>query len=119
MLFTTTRRPSAFDRDFAAILESIFHPPVGAPGISVKQRGDDWELSVDVPGVQRDQLAIEVDGSVVRITTTEGAPRTYRLAYELPAEIDADRAKAKLENGVLTLTLARKKAETLRQIKID
>lgn len=38
----------------------------------------------------------------------EGAPRTYRLAYELPQDIDASTSEAKLENGVLTVKLARK-----------
>ena len=37
----------------------------------------------------------------------EGAPRKVQRAWELPTEIDASASTAKLENGVLTLTLVR------------
>jgi HSP20 family molecular chaperone IbpA len=44
---------------------------------------------------------------VVRLSSAEGAPRRYRFACELPQDIDASQSTAKLENGVLTLTLAK------------
>jgi len=64
-------------------------------------------LTFDVPGVTREQLSIGVEGNVVRIQTLDGAPRQYRTAYELSQDIDAATSKARLENGVLTLTLAK------------
>ena len=66
-----------------------------------------FTLSFDVPGIAKDQLAIAIEGAVVRITSKEGAPRSYRAAYELPQEIDPALSEAKLENGVLTLKLAK------------
>jgi HSP20 family molecular chaperone IbpA len=67
-----------------------------------------WTLSVDVPGVTREQLTIGIEGPVVRIEALADAPRPYKQAYELPQDIDATASTAKLENGVLTLTLAKK-----------
>lgn len=66
-----------------------------------------FTLSFDVPGITKEQLAIAIEGAVVRITSKEGAPRSYRAAYELPQEIDPTLSEAKLENGVLTLKLAK------------
>jgi HSP20 family molecular chaperone IbpA len=66
-----------------------------------------FTLSFDVPGVAKDQLAIAIEGAVVRISTKEGAPRSYRAAYELPQEIDPANSEAKLEYGVLTLKLSK------------
>ena len=66
-----------------------------------------FTLSFDVPGIAKDQLAITIEGAVVRIASKEGAPRSYRAAYELPQEIDTTGSEAKLENGVLTLKLAK------------
>ena len=66
-----------------------------------------FTLSFDVPGIAKDQLAIAIEGAVVRITSKEGAPRSYRAAYELPQEIDPANSEAKLENGVLTLKLTK------------
>ena len=66
-----------------------------------------FTLSFDVPGIAKDQLTIAIEGAVVRITSKEGAPRSYRAAYELPQDIDPALSEAKLENGVLTLKLAK------------
>ena len=60
------------------------------------------------------------DGAVVRLQSTEGAPRQVRRAWELPTEIDAAASSAKLENGVLTLTLAKRiPAPTATRLAID
>ena len=67
-----------------------------------------YTLSFDVPGVTKEQLTIGIEGNVVRIESKEDAPRKFRAAYELPLDIDSGASVAKLENGVLTLTLAKK-----------
>lgn len=69
-----------------------------------------FTLSLDVPGIAKDQLSISIEESIVRIQSKEGAPRTYRSAFELPQELDSALSEAKLENGVLTLKLAKKVA---------
>ena len=69
-----------------------------------------YTLSFDVPGVTKEQLNIGIEGSVVRIETKEDAPRKFRAAYELPQDIDTGASVAKLENGVLKLTLTKKLA---------
>lgn len=66
-----------------------------------------FHLKLDVPGIAREQLAIAIEGSVVRIQSREGAERQYRAAYEFPQEIDAVQSEAKLENGVLSLKLVK------------
>jgi HSP20 family protein len=107
-----------FDRSFERFLnESFFKPADG--GVKVEQDEQAWTVSLDVPGVTREHLAIDVDGAVVRVRTVADAPRQVQAAYELPAEIDADATSARLENGVLTLTLGKKKpVVTARQIEV-
>jgi HSP20 family molecular chaperone IbpA len=78
-----------------------------AQACTVAQDDTSYTLSFDVPGISREQLSIGIEGSVVRIDTTEGAPRKYRAAYELPTDLDVASSQAKLENGVLTLKLAK------------
>lgn len=106
-----------FDRSFERFLnESLFAPAAAA---KVTQDEQAWTLTMDVPGIAREQLAIDVDGAVVRIKTVADAPRQYQAAYELPEPIDAEATSAKLENGVLTLVLAKQKsAATARQIEV-
>lgn len=106
-----------FDRSFERFLhESLFTP---ATGVRVAQDEQAWTLTLDLPGVAREQLAIDVDGAVVRIQTIAEAPRQYKAAYELPEAIDAEATSAKLENGVLTLALGKKKpVDTSRKIEV-
>jgi HSP20 family protein len=118
MLFAPALRTRAVDRSFERFLNESFFQPV-ARGLKVEHNDDAWTISLDVPGVAREQLSIDVDGTVVRVKTVDGAPRQYQAAYELPAEIDVDATSAKLEHGVLTLTLGKKKpVVTARQIEV-
>jgi HSP20 family molecular chaperone IbpA len=108
----------SFDRSFERFLNAPFFNAVPT-GLKVEQDEQAWTVSLDLPGVTREQLTIDVDGAVVRVQTVKDAPRQYQAAYELPAEIDAEATSAKLENGVLTLALAKKKpVVTSRTIEV-
>jgi HSP20 family protein len=116
-LRTRSYAPVARDRSFERFLNESFSPAY--TGVKVEQSDEAWTVSLDVPGVSREQLTIDVDGTVVRVQTVADAPRKVKAAYELPAEIDAEATSAKLENGVLTLTLGKKKpVVTARQIEV-
>lgn len=78
------------------------------PSAQFKQDENAFHLTMDVPGVSREQLLIKIEDAVVRIQSREGSPRQYQTAYELPQDIDAANSVAKLENGVLTLKLSKK-----------
>jgi len=67
-----------------------------------------YTIGLDVPGISKEQLSISIEGAVVRILSRESASRQYRAAYELPTDIDPALSEARLENGVLTLKLAKK-----------
>ena len=60
-----------------------------------------------MPGLSREQLKLSLEGAVVKLASVDGAPRQVKRAWELDHEIDMSNSKAKLENGVLTLTLAK------------
>ena len=68
-------------------------------------------LAIDVPGLTREQLQLRIEDNMVHLQSIEGAPRQVRRSWELPHEIDATASNAKLDLGVLTLTLTRKKPE--------
>ena len=67
-----------------------------------------YTLQLDVPGVPKEHLDIGIEGDVVRITSKAGAPRHVKAAWRFPLEIDTANSSAKLENGVLMLTLGKK-----------
>ncbi len=105
----------SFDRSFERFLSEAF-----STGAKFEQTEQAWTVTLDLPGVAREHLAIDVDGAVVRVKTVAEAPRQYQVAYELPEAIDADATTAKLEHGVLTLTLAKRKpVVTARTIEVQ
>jgi HSP20 family molecular chaperone IbpA len=90
------------------------------PATHYTQDESSFALSLDLPGITKDQLAISIEGPVVRLQSKEGAARKYRAAYEMPQDIDATLSEAKLENGVLTLKLAKKiPVNTAAEIRIQ
>ncbi|PJI98475.1 HSP20 family molecular chaperone IbpA [Acidovorax sp. 69] len=101
--------PRSADLALQRFLMGTLAEPTAArsAGCTVTQDDKVTTLQLDVPGLARDQLQISIEGNQVRVQSVEGAPRKVQRAWELTAEVDANASTAKLENGVLTLTLAR------------
>jgi HSP20 family protein len=96
-------------------------------GINVQEQDDAYVLSALVPGLNAEDLNIQVLEDVLRIEGEYKADEQNYLVRELPggsftrtlrlpSVIDADHVEAKIADGVLTLTLP--KAESARPKKI-
>ena len=97
--------PRSYDRSVERFVNDAF---AGARrSLNVEQDDTSWTLSLDVPGLSRDELTIGIEGAVVRIESKAEARRAFKAAYELPLDIDVSASDAKLENGVLTLKLGK------------
>ena len=88
-------------------------------------------LKLEMPGVAKDQLDIDVDGNELQITGKRDAGSgegtylmrerpsgTFRQVYTVDDTIDRNKIEASLEGGVLTLTLHRRESEKPRKITI-
>ncbi len=106
-VFTRRAMPLPTSRLLQRMQREVTRDDQAQRGVSAEQDETSTTLRFDVPGVTREQLEIGVEGNVVRIATIEGAPRQYRMAYRLAQEIAAETSSAKLENGVLTVKLAK------------
>jgi HSP20 family protein len=138
---TTQRRsqsPSLFDeffRDFAPgfFIQPLHGDPLPAQiKLDLQERDDAFELEAELPGVKKDDVHVEIDGSVVslqaevrqedskkqgRAVRSERYYGSVSRMVQLPAEVDEGKAKAKYDNGVLRLTLP-KKAGTRSQRRL-
>ena len=104
-LHTARFAPRSYDRAFERFVNEAFAGARKSP--LVEQDDKSWTLSIDVPGLSREDLTIGIEGAVVRIESKAEAKRQLKAAYELPQDIDVSSSEAKLENGVLTLKLGK------------
>ena len=99
------------------------------PVASVIEGGDVYMLNVEMPGVNKEGLEISVENneltiigrrSLPQIEATlihrESRPENFRRAFELDPSIDLSKISARIDQGVLTLTLP--KAEQVKPRKI-
>lgn len=108
----------SFDRSFERFVNDAFFSEASR-GFDVQQDDKAWTITLDLPGIAREDLAISIEGTIVRIETRQEAKRQFKAAYELPQDIDSQASGAKLENGVLTLTLAKQQpVSNARQIEV-
>jgi len=112
MFFTTT--PAALGRQIYApatrSLERFLSQAQASGGqqsVVTTQDETSYTLTLDLPGIAKEQLSIGIEGNLVSLASKQGAPRTYKAAYELPQDIDVASSEARLENGVLTLKLTK------------
>src|SRR5216110_877220 len=99
------------------------------PAASVTETPDGYTLELEMPGVNKDGLEISVENNELTIVGRrsrpgvegklihrESRPENYRRTFELDPSIDADKISAKIDQGVVTLTLP--KAEHVKPRKI-
>ena len=109
--------------------------PTHSPRIEVTERDDAYELRAELPGVLREQIKVAVEARRVTIKTeavnidaslssgtliySEGIAKQFARTVTLPLPLNADQVVAKLENGVLTLTLPKLAAAQLKHVTVN
>ena len=100
-----------------------------APMATVLENADGYTLQVEMPGVNKEGLEMWVENNELTIIGRRSLPSVqgrlihremrrdnFRRAFELDPSIDAAKISAKIEHGVVTLTLP--KAEQVKPRKI-
>ncbi|HKU83975.1 MAG TPA: archaeal heat shock protein Hsp20 [Candidatus Nitrosocosmicus sp.] len=77
-------------------------------------------VTVELPGVSKEQIKIEANENQVDIKT-EGPKRKYHEVIDLPTEVDIESVKSTFTNGLLEITFNKKSKEKTRSksIRID
>jgi len=103
-----------------------------APEVNIFETRDGYVLEAEMPGVSKDGLEITVEGNEITITGRrhtetvggqaifrERQTADFRRAFELDPAIDTGRISAKMEQGVLTLSLPKSERVKPRKITVD
>jgi HSP20 family protein len=103
-----------------------------SPEVNIYEAKDGYVLEAEMPGVSKDGLEITLEGSEITIVghrqneVVTGTPlfreRTmvdYRRIFELDPAIDTAKITAKVNQGVLTLTLPKSEKVQPRKIAVN
>lgn len=130
-------------RDFSRLVDATFDRFFGAdnaaaartPALDVAESDAAYIVTLDMPGVAKEDVKITVEGRRVsiaakaekaedktegdRIVYRERVARSYARSFTLPQEVEQGEAGAKLESGVLTLTLPKRNPRVAAQITVN
>ena len=124
----TTCSPRTSAPATSGVTESLRKPLYNVNGSS-----DAYEVRVEMPGVPKSGVKLDLEDNILTVrgerssNVREGmkalhrelSPLNYLLRLRLNTPVDEDKMTAKLENGVLTLTLPIKEAAKPRQITVN
>jgi HSP20 family protein len=141
-LTPASRASSELARSFERLFDDSFERLTGyagdgarSPAIDVAETPAGYSVWLEVPGVAKQDIKIAIDGRRVSITAQaqrddskkgeerlvyrERSTAAFARSFTLPEEIDQDASQARLDNGVLTLALAKKRAAAARQLAVN
>jgi HSP20 family protein len=105
--------------------------------MDVLDKGGNFEVKVDLPGIRKDDIHVGIEGARVSINAeskdssdtkngtngdkilySERYTTSYARSFELPAEVTEEGADARFEDGVLTLLLPKRAATVSKRIAV-
>ena len=103
-----------------------------APEVNIFESKDQYVLEAEMPGVNKDGLEITLEGHEIAITGHRPAEvvsgellfrerpgADYRRVFELDPAIDTSRISARMNQGILFLTLAKSEEVKPRKITVS
>ena len=132
----------SFDRLFDDSFERFFAPAAQgngnhtrSPALDVAESDRSYTVKLDLPGVAKEDVKVSIDGRRIsveaqtrkdeekkegdRVVYRERSVSSYARSFTVAVDIDQGESGAKLENGVLTLTLAKRGAPASAQLSVD
>lgn len=145
----STLRAGAMDDQFGRMIENMFQDflaplaqgarwtddGLAMPRLDVSETEKTFEIHAELPGVKKDDVKVSIDGQRVtiegecqqaneqrqgeQVVYSERSTRRYQRSFTLPSEVDDAGAEARLENGILALTLPKKQGGAAKRLTIQ
>lgn len=112
--------------------ENVNARPTVRPAVDIFENADELLLVVDLPGVTQDNVQLDLDKDTLtivgrrpqtppegaRVVAGQGFGWDYKRQFVVPTEVDQERIKADLKDGVLEVRLPRHERTKPRRIAI-
>lgn len=104
-----------------------------SPPVDIYELSDSFMLLADLPGVAREAVSVEVQGATLTIRgerspdspydggelhRSERPRGAFERSFNLPVNVESERIRAKMADGVLTVIID-KPAERTARVKVD
>ena len=109
--------------------------PTVPPRIAIFEGKDEYRIAVELPGVKKSDLSVEITQGILRIRASRGWPGTngepqrpvyaetlpcvFDRALPVPPFVKFDTGQGKLENGVLTLRMQKDPSAIRKDVEIE
>lgn len=130
--------PEMLRRFLQPVTTSLNVEPMGDIRVDIEEEEKAYKVSAELPGVKKEDLSVEIDGNrvvisaevrkereekekgekgrtIMRETYHGSAMRSFSLAHD----IDEGQVTAKLEDGILHLTLPKREGARNRRVTIQ
>jgi HSP20 family protein len=132
--FDPFRNIDDFMRDFAGTPAWRGAEPPAYIRMDVSETDKHYEVKADMPGLQKADIKVAIDGNVVSLSTEYKQEKTtgdlnslcqeracgqMQRSFTLPQDVDEAKAQARYDNGVLHLTLPKKAGGTQHKLTVQ
>ena len=146
-LWRTSAAPSIWDelssarREMDRAFDRFFSQPAGTPGlwmpaVDVRETNDGIHVTAELPGLRSEDVTVTLENGVLSISgekkqeVQEGKEEgnyylferrygRFERSFALPRTVDADRIKARFDDGILTVTLPKAENAKPRRVQIE
>ncbi|MEZ6196564.1 MAG: Hsp20/alpha crystallin family protein [Planctomycetota bacterium] len=127
---------AGFERDMSELFRGVLGAPAPFRGLDVAETETAYEVAVDLPGIAMEEVSLDFADKTLRIEVakvengeTVVENRTWhrrdrrrveiRESIRFPKDIEVDAIAARLDRGVLQITLPKAQAAQARRIAIQ
>ena len=138
---TSDRRLRDLQREVDSIFDQFFGrsedeeaSAVWAPRTDLSETDDAFRIRLDVPGMTKDDITINLQNNTLTVSGERTSERTdegeeyvrverafgnFHRTFTLPNAVDRENVEAAYEDGVLTINVPKTEESTRRQIEIQ
>lgn len=137
--YTTIQDPFAISRTMDRVMRDAFgagkHAAAFVPPVDLSETADAYRIEAALPGWKPEQIDISIEDGILslkgdvadadapaagtKVHVAEIRRTSFTRRFTLPTAVEADRAVASFENGVLTLEIPKAEVVKPKQIRIE
>lgn len=110
----------------------IMNRTLTVPSVNIIENKDDFNVSLAVPGMKKDDFKIDVSGNILTISCEKEEEKkesdatysreeynysSFSRSFTLPEDVDKEKIDAHYENGELSISLPKK--EEAKKLKVS